>query len=66
MSREQKMNCIEIIQKQAANIIYQNHAYLNDGNITRFRLIEMNMENIKNQIEKIRRMEGCDVEEGPY
>jgi metal-responsive CopG/Arc/MetJ family transcriptional regulator len=64
MSQSKKERCIEIIQEQAAHIIYENRAYLNDENIRRLNVIEMNMENIKEQIKKIRRLEGYDLEEG--
>jgi hypothetical protein len=57
MPQSRKARCIEIIQEQAAHIIYENRAYLNDENIRRLNVIEMNIENIKEQIEKIREEE---------
>jgi hypothetical protein len=57
MPQSKKSRCIEIIQEQAAHIIYENRAYLNDENIRRLNVIEMNIENIKEQIEKIREEE---------
>ncbi len=49
-----RMECLRIIEDMCCEIIFQARSYLNDGSIGRMKVIENEILNIEDQIEKIR------------
>ncbi len=50
----ERMERLRTIRELAGNIIHFTHCYLNDGNFRRMDFIENEMDNIRDEVEKLR------------